>query len=216
MDALTDQGLCASLQIDAKQLMQWLREGLPCVGRGKRRRFDAAAVRDWLLANGKAEPAPNDVTSPAPRDQPVANTIGQVAQYFGVTERAVRYWINEGMPGKAGRPGTKEGQFPLFDIEDWRAGRRMRHVSTDEDTKHQAQARLLGIRAELLAHDLQQSLENLVDVDQVTRLWLRFMQEAKSQLLYLPAAIAKALPNELGPKVRKQARGVAPSGRSRS
>lgn len=211
MDGLTGHELCARLEIDAKQLAAWSREGLPSSGRGKRKRFDPVAVRQWLLANNKAEPEPptsTTTTPPAapPREQPIATTIAQVAEYFEVSTRSVHTWINEGMPGKAGRPGTQEGQFPLFDIEDWRQGRKAPRVTTNEETKHQAQARLFTTRAEILELELHKARGNLADVAEVTRRWLRFTHEAKSQLLQLPAAIVKALPDDLPPKIRKRTR----------
>jgi phage terminase Nu1 subunit (DNA packaging protein) len=207
MAALTGPQLCEKLGIDAKQLAAWVRLGIPASGRGKLRTFDPLLVRDWLLEKKLAEqPPPPDLP---PTDQPIAHTIAQVAEYFQVSERAVHTWIKQGMPGKAGRPGTQEGAFPLFEIEAWREGRKTPRLSTSEETKSQAQARLSTIKADMLELDLREKRGELIDANEIARRWARVTTEARAILAQLPALVAKQLPAELDAKVRKKARQVA-------
>jgi len=204
--ALTGQELCDKLGIEAKQLSAWLRKGLPSTGRGKQRRFDPLAVRAWLIENKLAEE--QSVPAGAPREQPVATTWAQVAEYFRVAERTIATWIKQGMPGKSGRPGTREGHFPLHDIDDWREGRKPDAVRTGDETKTQAQARLAAAKAALAELDLAKRHGELVDAQEVNRRWLRFQTEANAQLKQLPTLVAKQLPEGLDRKLRKKARAV--------
>ncbi len=205
MAALTGPQLCDKLGIDAKQLAAWVRIGIPSSGRGRARTFDPVRVRDWLLEKKLAE-AP---AARLPTDQPIAHTVPQVAEFFEVSERTVHTWIKQGMPGKAGRPGTQEGAFPLFEIEAWREGRKSPHIGTSEETKSQAQARLSTIKADMLELDLREKRAELIDANEVSRRWMRVSTEARAVLAQLPALIAKQLPPELDSKVRKKARHVA-------
>lgn len=203
---LTGAELCTRLQIDAKQLTAWLRQGLPSTGRGKKRRFDAAAVRDWLVAKGKAEPLGDDRSDAPSGEQPIAHTWAQVAEYFSVNQRTVGTWIQQGMPGKSGRRGTREGFFPLFDIEAWREGRKPDHLIPGDETKSQAQARLARARAELLELEVKRQHGQLIDAEEAARRWLRLLSEAKSQLMQLPTQVARALPDGIDAKTRRRAR----------
>ncbi len=205
MAALTGPQLCDKLGIDAKQLAAWVRRGIPSIGRGKARTFDPAQVRAWLIANKLAEAPAAEV----PPEQPIAHTVAQVAEYFQVSERAVHTWIKQGMPGKAGRPGTQEGAFPLSEIEAWREGRKNPHVVTGEETKSQAQARLNTMRADMLELELRAKRGELVDANEVARRWVRLSTEARAVLAQLPALLAKQLPVELDAKVRRKARQIA-------
>jgi len=213
MADLTAHELCQRLAIDAKQLNSWTREGLPHTGRGRSRRFSPPLVRQWLLEHGKAEapPAPDPPAAPQPAghppEQPIAHTRAQVASWFGVSERTVATWALEGMPGRMGRPGTKEGQFPLTEIAAWLDGRRAdgRPAAIDE-TKHQAQARLASARAALIELELREKQGQLVALDDVDRRWLRLQTEAKAQLEQLPALLGKLLPEGTAADLRKKTR----------
>jgi phage terminase Nu1 subunit (DNA packaging protein) len=201
--ALTGQDLCAKLGIEAKQLAAWVRKGLPHSGRGAKRTFDPFAVRDWLVAQGLAAVEP---PAEIPVNQPIAHTWAQVAEYFNVSARTVHTWIKQGMPGRSGRPGTQEGQFPLHDIEAWREGRKDPRISTGDETKNQAQARLSTLRADMLERELREKDGVLIDANEVARHWLRCQNECRAQLTQLPALIAKHLPEKLSPSLRKKMR----------
>lgn len=203
MDGLDGHELCTRLQIDAKQLTSWVREGLPFGKRGRKRVFDPAAVREWLIQTGKAEPVPEPRY---PNDQPIAHTIPQVAEHFNVSERTVARWINDGMPGRPGRPGTQEGWFPLDDIAAWKDGRSAARLVTGDETKNQAQARVASARAAMLELELAEKQGRLIDAEEVARRWVRLTHEARAQLAQLPTRIAKSLPNDVDPATRKKAR----------
>jgi phage terminase Nu1 subunit (DNA packaging protein) len=199
--ALTGQELCERLQIDQVQLSAWLKLGLPANGRGKARRFEPSAVAAWLIENKLAEPAE------IPTNQPIANTWAQVAEYFQVSERTVATWLNQGMPGKRGRPGTREGQFPLHDIESWREGRSGPRIVTDGESKSEAQARLARIKAAREEMAFRKELLQLVDATDLERRWLRLEHEIKAQLAQLPTLIVKALGESTSDDTRKKIRG---------
>ena len=97
--------LIAALGIDRATLRAWVDRGLPFQRIGRRREFDAAAVRQWLISLGLAA------------DAQTANTRDEVAAYFGVGVRTVATWLASGCPGSA-------GAYDLHAIHAWRDSQR--------------------------------------------------------------------------------------------
>jgi len=195
---LTADQLCSQLLIAPKKLPSLVKQGLPCTGRGASRRFDAAAAEAWLVAKGHLQP-------PA-AEYAVARTRAELARILGVSERTIATWIREGMPGKSGRPGVKEANYPIEEIQAWLGGRVSAENTPQDATKHQAQARLASVNAELAELKLRTRLGQLVEADEVRRRWLRFSTEAKAQLDQLPPRLIKALGDKLDAKVRDRLR----------
>src|SRR4051812_10150663 len=82
---LTATELCASLHVDVAELAKWLEQGLPSTGRGRRQRFDAAAVAAWLTERGLAK---------KPR---IVARQKDVGEHFAVSARTVQNWQGKGM-----------------------------------------------------------------------------------------------------------------------
>lgn len=102
---MTTRELCDALGISSRQLTAWRKRGLPATKTGRGYRYDAAAVRRWLIDQGLAKP------------QAIATTRADVAEHFGVHERTVAGWIAAGAPGSPGR-------YDLDAIAAWRDARR--------------------------------------------------------------------------------------------
>jgi len=109
---MTGKALIAALGTDRKTLNKWLADGLPCTRKARGRPdFDAAAVRQWLIARGLAQ------------EVRTAKTRDEVAQYFGVGLRTVAGWLAAGCPGAA-------GAYNLHEIHAWRDAQR--NTKTDQ------------------------------------------------------------------------------------
>lgn len=188
--ALTGQELCDLLKIDADQLAAWLDAGLPAQGKGKRRRFDEGEVRAWMKAGG------------------IASTWAEVAAHFNRSERTIATWIRQGMPGKSGRPGTREGSFHLDEIQAWLDGRGAgpNSATAGDATKNQAQTRLTIARAEMAELELREKRGELVEAEELWRRLVRLNHESKAQLDQLPAQIVKCLGDKASPKLRARVR----------
>src|ERR1700676_909876 len=90
--------LIASLDVSTQDLSAWIKRGLPCTGRGRRRVFDPSVVAHWLVEHG--------VATEQPTKQPtwIVATLREVAEAFGVAPSTVRAeWRSAGMPGRAGQ-----------------------------------------------------------------------------------------------------------------
>ncbi|MGD9719779.1 MAG: helix-turn-helix domain-containing protein [Pirellulales bacterium] len=139
---------------------------------------------------------------------PIAHTWAQVAQYFEVSERTVARWIVQGMPGTSGRPGTREGMFPLHDIEAWREGCKPGAMQTGDETLSQAQARLVSIRAQREELALGKERDSLVDLTEMQQCARRLVAKAEEELGKLPSDVARLLPPGVDPKHRARVRKI--------
>ncbi len=102
--------LIGRLDIDRFKLNAWIGEGLPTEKTSRGPRFDPEAVKAWLIDRGYAK----QVTPPN-----IVGTKAEVASHFGVSERTVSTWLNDGCPGKPAGPGRR-GQYDLTAIAAWR------------------------------------------------------------------------------------------------
>jgi phage terminase Nu1 subunit (DNA packaging protein) len=168
--------LVAALGIAPRKLNLWIRQGLPCTGRGRRREFDAAAVRTWLISQGYA------------KERQIAKTQADVARHFTVAERTVAYWLARGCPGEP-------GNYDLDEIAAWRE--REGQGRSDEDAN---KSRFLQVKTEREQLKLEEERGDLVKVDPIVRLFTRHIAEARSRLDQLPdqitAAVARVVPAE--------------------
>lgn len=102
--------LIGRLDINRPKLTAWIREGLPVEQTSRGPRFDPEAVKAWLIDKGHAK----QVTPPN-----LVGTKAEVARHFGVSERTVSTWLNDGCPGEPAGPGRR-GQYDLTTIAAWR------------------------------------------------------------------------------------------------
>ncbi|HEY1601367.1 MAG TPA: helix-turn-helix domain-containing protein [Pirellulales bacterium] len=168
--------LAAELGTSPKQIAAWVRQGLPCTGRGNRRSFDPSAVRDWLVDNGHAEVDGANIVT----------TVAAVANYFGVDSRTVFNWKNNGMPCAAKR-------YDLGRIEAWKAAR---EASAGSPQRYQAD--LMRVRARREALELQEYEGKLVSVDVLKPIGERAIAITAVQLEQLPDRMASHLPSGIG------------------
>lgn len=166
---LTTKQLAERLGVDAKRVRRWVAAGLPHFGQARLLRFDPEAVRTWLVAAGIAE-------AEAPRQ--LVGRVADVAAAFGVSERAVLYWRNQGMPVEP------DGQFDLARIADWRASRIGRG---DEalSSRVQYDTELARIRRDREALELERLRGAYIPIDEPTKVWERSVGLATAQLQQL-------------------------------
>ena len=111
---MTGKDLIAALGIDRATLRAWVDRGLPFARVNRRPDFDAAAVRQWLIAQGLAAETQH------------AKTRDEVAAYFGVGVRTVAAWLAAGCPGSA-------GAYDLHAIHAWRDSQRQARADQAAD-----------------------------------------------------------------------------------
>jgi phage terminase Nu1 subunit (DNA packaging protein) len=183
---MTSDQLRAKLRITPEQLAELLRRGLPARGKGSRRKFEPALVREWLIANGLAD------TTHAPRDPFLFRTVGQVANHFCVSVKTVTQWLQQGMPGRPGPRGKQDGYFPLHEIREWLAKRQAQGANSPGGTSERD--RLVKVKRQREELKLGTEAGNLLPVETVGKAFLRAIHETRAQLDQLPAAIVKTLP----------------------
>lgn len=113
-------------------------------------------------------------------------SAGEVATHFAVSERTVGSWRRvHGMPGKPGR-------YDLDAIAAWRAERGVGRKRTQSEER----TRLLRIEAALKKQRLRKLRGELVSADELRRVIVRHIHEAKSLLEQLPDRVVARLPDD--------------------
>ena len=156
--------------------------GLPCTGTGRRRAFDADAVRQWLEAREHDR---------RPR---VAKTIDEVAAHCGISSRRVYTLRARGMPGSP-------GHYPLDDIDAW-----LKQQKSEVGDSQKYQARLMRIRAQRELIELRQLQRTLVNSKLPERVLARWITEAVIRLDQIADRVVASLPRKLPAKDREAAR----------
>lgn len=199
---LTRQQLLAELAIDAKRLAQWLKAGLPCQGKGKSQRFDAEKVLTWLLDKGFAQ---KDSAAGIPSG-PICTTRAEAARALGVDIRTLAEWLNDpSFPGKAGSPGRSDGNFPIGEIQTWRAAKFANATGGNEElTKLRVEQLQTKVEREKL--ELSRELGTIIDAEDVRNLIEASINTAKSILDQLPEQILANLPGKLPKELKRQIR----------
>lgn len=186
---MTADELCQKLSITAEQLNQLLKLGLPHIGRGRTLRFEPQLVKDWIVSNGYWEPVPEHKPEPI-----TLRTIGQVSQFFGVSEKTVQQWMREDppMPGRPGGRGKQEGFFPVHEIRDWIKAREARLANVVNGVSERD--KLVATKRRLAELELRERRGELLPAATVGQAFLRAIHQAKTQLDQLPAQLVKLLP----------------------
>jgi len=169
---MTRADLAAALDVSVRQVDRWIAGGLPGTKKGRRREFDPAAVRAWLIEHGLAE-----------ADAPTVETRDQVANYFGVHLRTVAAWLSAGCPGKSGR-------FDLAEIERWR--KQTKPNTTAAEAVNRAELLAIKVDRERLARDRERG--DMLPVDPLIRWAERYAAEIRARLEQLPDALVAGLP----------------------
>lgn len=174
---LSTKQLCERLGVTRQRVLGWVSQGLPHEGQGRTLRFAAEAVREWLVAHGIAQ-----VDQP----RPCADRLADVAAAFGVSERAVLYWRNAGMPVEA------DGTYDLGRIGDWRAAK---YGRGDESLSPRVQydTELARIRRDREQIELDRLRGNSIPIEEPSRILDRAIALAAAQLQQIPdVAVAHA------------------------
>ena len=199
MSELSGKELAERLGVSPSKIRRWVKSGMPSRKDGRRRVYDPAKVRDWLVANGLAQDAASE---PAER---IYRTRTECAKAFGVNLRTVAQWMTEpGFPGQAGTPGQRDGCFPHAAIEAWLEAKRAnqpvnQYSGAAADPTRQELAR---IKLEQERLKLNEKQGRFVDVDEVTRELMRLSAIARQTLRNLPDMLVSVLPPDIDPRIR--------------
>lgn len=199
MPRLTAKELCARIGIKPRELEQWIREGLPHEGRGRKRRFDAAAVAAWLRQTGRAKPAAAEVPSQ------VVTTRAEAARILGVSLRTLAEWMTAPtFPGTAGSPGRQDGYFPIAEIRAWRAAAIAPTGGTPSDAEMLLARRLkVQIDNDRAQVALEKELKTIADAGEVAQFIQRQIATAKALLGEMPDKVESRIPAKLDAKTRQ-------------
>jgi len=168
--------LIAALGTSPQQLGEWIKAGLPHRRRGRGREFDAATVREWLLAAGLAD---------IPQ---LFATMAEAAEALGINKSTLATWISQGAPGR-----TDNG-FDVQAIRAWRDERR----KPDElltGTPSKWQERYRRERAKLARLDRLRRQGELVDRSSAQTCWAILARRL--------GQLGMALQKEFGPRPAK-------------
>lgn len=198
---LSAHELRQKLGIAPRRFDKLLKQGLPCKGKGKNRKFDPPAVAAWLREKGLLEPG-------ARSQEPVATTRDDAARLLGVSTRCFAEWLTDPtFPGKAGSPGRSDSYFPIDTIRRWMlaSGKGPRSVPTDQEL---AAARRLKVqidndRAQVA---LEKELQSIADAGDVVKLIERQVATAKALLGECADKVDSRLPGKLDPQLRQTIR----------
>lgn len=194
---ITPEELCTRLACSPEQLAEYDAQGLPSTGNGKRRRYEPSIVREWLILQGYAE-------SQAPSEPITLRTIPDVAKFFNVSSKTVDKWLKQGMPGRPGPRGKQDGYFLVHKMRAWIQAREKRLGFTNDATSERE--KLTRVNRKLREIVYAEKLGAVLPVETVGVAFLRAINEAKTQLEQMPAAILKILPAGLDQPTRRRVR----------
>lgn len=190
------------LGLTPRQFKSLVERGLPHHPHPKdkrRRDYNAAEVRDWLITNGFAD----DETK-----EPILATRVECASYFNVATRTVADWLNDpSFPGRSGKPGRKDGYFPVWQIQAWRATQTIDGGSVsgidDELMLESRAARAKGAIVDFKMKEitLAERLKHVADVEAMRRLYVQTHSFAKTIFGQVWARIRLLLPSLPAAKV---------------
>jgi len=178
------------LAIDDAKLREWIKRGLPHTGRGAGRRFDATAVKAWLLSHGASR-------------RRIVHRQEDVAKAIGISVRQVAYHLANGMPGQPARAG-ETSSYDLDECEAWLKATKPEKAADSDRQK--ALTKLAQIKAEREALKLAQTKEELIDAGDVARFMAAHASEAKAVLAELEPLIYSELPEELRQNLKDRIR----------
>lgn len=191
----TPAEICTVLGCDRQRLIEIVREGLPWKSGGKRTKFswdhcwfDDEEAADWLIEHGYLS---------KPR---LVATVGEVAEHFGVTKRAIWQWREQGCPL------GDDGYHDIDLIESWYEARRGKDGGEQDETRSVFETDRARIRAEREQLELDQIRGRLVDVQLVHNVIARHIAEAATHLDSLAEFELTLQPAGTKPEVLKRIR----------
>lgn len=116
----------------------------------------------------------------------LAKTQDEVAAAFGVSPRAVKYWVQDGMPR------CSNGEYDLMAIKNWRIERKQKLNEPDSE-KSKEEARYRKFKADLIELEYKEKCGKLIAVDEVERGRVERILVIKTALLALPTRVVPKL-----------------------
>jgi phage terminase Nu1 subunit (DNA packaging protein) len=199
---MTSKELCARLSIERKQLNRYLRKGLPSTKDAAGRLvFDAEEVAAWLTAQGlaRSKAPPEAAAATPPPALPLAKSIAEVANHFGVNRRTVFEWKTEGMP--VGTHG-----YDLAAIAAWLEAKHEAAREGGDPERNELQTELLRIKVKQAQLDFAAVQQDLVHASDVARAIETMVNEIKAHLGELPGLFAADLPPDCSDELRRTVR----------
>jgi len=204
---MNSQELCAKLKITAKELDAQAAAGLPRAKVAGKWVYDEKAVARWIrerASNSKPNPARG---TPAPQTEIIARTVPEACRLLTqmghpVSTRAFSQWITEdGFPGRAGRPGKQDAEFPLYAILEWRGAKKS--LNGEENQGELApRSRLANARASLAELEVEKARGKLVARDEVMTAMQRLVVTGLSTMDGLADFAASLAEGPLAIKIR--------------
>jgi phage terminase Nu1 subunit (DNA packaging protein) len=199
---LSAHELRQKLGVTTRRFTRLLKQGLPCKGKGRKRRFDPHEVAAWLRERGLAR----STSAPAELPDQVVTTRDEAARLMQVSTRVFATWLTDPtFPGKAGTPGRRDGYFPIGAIRAWHLqthGGDRRSGQTDAELA--ATRRLKSqIECDQAQVELEKELGTIGDTAKMEAFCRRVVAAVKSQLDELADRVNARLPAKFPAEVRK-------------
>jgi phage terminase Nu1 subunit (DNA packaging protein) len=126
-------------------------------------------------------------------------TALELAEHFGVSERAVQQWAGDGMPFTPVK--GKVYRYRWADCHAWWLTHRYRGAAVPKaggqktPTKAESEAKLMDVKARREEMRLAKEEGRLIPVEQIEPAWLRVAETVKNRVLTLPPAVKEAIPH---------------------
>lgn len=144
------------------------------------------------------------------KDEPrVATTWSELARELGMggaaPERVLQRWATRAdFPGRPGKPGKRDGYFPVEEIRTWLAAVRTSVEPVEDEDLVAVAKRVKLLELEEKEAAAKVRLEKLADVDEVGQYCEQVVNNAKAILAALEDEVVAILPAAVGAKVRGQ------------
>jgi terminase small subunit / prophage DNA-packing protein len=123
----------------------------------------------------------------------------ELSQIFGVTERALTLWQDEGMPiAVKGKRGTSN-HYDTADVITWRV-----QTEISKATGEMPKDRLARVQADRVEIDIAEKLGRLIPVDEIAPLWSGYVAAARQYLRAEPARLAHILDITEGVEAKRE------------
>jgi len=199
---MTSRELCERLGVTRNTLRHWLSRGLPNTKEAGKYQFDPAGVLEWLKQQKLVEA---DRPAGVPSEW-IVETLGEVADFFGVPRRTVEKWPTRGMPGTPGPSGSRRGRWDLVEIVRWRERDLRSRGHSVSERRAAASADIEELRAERMRLVVRQASANLIDRCEVETFFAELIIKFREQLLQLPGELQRHFPVEQRATVREETR----------
>lgn len=143
----------------------------------------------------------------APESRWIVHTLVEVAEFFRVSEQAVKQWRTQTppMPGFAERGRYSKCRYDLSEIAAWRMNRGQGRASPELNTLREQEGELNAIKIERQRLELDREKGELVPLADVELFVATALIECRVVVMSIPEAIATSAPPELRDHARTEA-----------